>query len=98
MHAMHAINDDVLMSLEREREQESCIFDQNDSNINITSTAAIVTLLSCYHLDQHPYESLILHLCLIPFCRQIFENTRKEMILVRVLIENMDTGFMEGLS
>merc|ERR1719431_1244807 len=25
--------------------------------------------------------------------RLIFENTRKEMVLVRILIENMDTGF-----
>ena len=29
--------------------------------------------------------------------RIIFENTRKEMFLVRALIEQMDTSFMEGI-
>jgi hypothetical protein len=27
----------------------------------------------------------------------IFDNTRKEMLLVRALIEKMDTSFMEGV-
>ena len=27
----------------------------------------------------------------------IFENTRKEMGFIRVLIQNLETGFMEGI-
>lgn len=29
--------------------------------------------------------------------RIIFENTRKEMSFIRVLIQHLDTGFMEGV-
>ena len=29
--------------------------------------------------------------------RIIFENTRKEMIFVRTLVQSMDTSFMEGI-
>ena len=29
--------------------------------------------------------------------RLIFENTRKEMIFIRTLVQAMDTSFMEGV-